>query len=728
MSFFRRRATRQCLVATILAVSTLVAGAFAGPARAADENNLGSSLMLVPDNVAFYGSMLRNREQLDTLLKSKALAKLKAIPAIQQAWGMAQAQLAKPSDPQAAAALQMLNAPENQELLQLLGDMVSNEVFCYGGDSLVGLTDLIGQVIGAARYGPALAALSGEGGDPSKAQARMALNALSQNLELIKMPEFVLGFKLSKSAPAEAQLKRLEELLKGLAQQAPPPLRDGFKRESVGGGSFLTLTLDGSLVPWDQIPIGNFEEKAGEFAKLMEKLKKLKLTICLGVKNDCLLLAIGGSTDLVAKFGAGNALGGRPELKVLAKHAGQRVTGVSYTSKAIKTVVSTSKKDMDGLADMAQEFLKKADLPAAQIAKIHKDLLELSKDFQQFMPELGASVEVSYLNGRGHETFGYDWGKYPTLEASRPLGLLNHVGGSPILAIVGRQKYSPENYKKFVGWIKTAHKYFEEIVPQKLDENQKGQYEQVTKMLFPLLARLETVTGTLFLPSLADSQSAFVIDGKLTSSQLHKTLPKMDKPMPVPELALVMSVSDAASLKKAMSEYRAIVNEIIGKIREINPQVPEFQIPEPATKSAKSGTIYYYPLPEEAGVDMRVSPNAGLSDKVAVLSLSHSHSDRVLASTPLKIDGGPLADLAKPRSSAVYFSWEAFINTASPWIDFGVRTAVAQGGGGGLTPEAILDQIKTVVEVLKCFKSFASSTYVEDGVVVTHSETVMKDL
>ena len=44
-------------------------------------------------------------------------------------------------------------------------------------------------------------------------------------------------------------------------------------------------------------------------------------------------------------------------------------------------------------------------------------------------------MSLAFLTDRGVEGYMYDWGEQPGLDASQPLGLLEHVGGSPILAV-----------------------------------------------------------------------------------------------------------------------------------------------------------------------------------------------------------------------------------------------------------------------------------------------------
>ena len=233
---------------------------------------------------------------------------------------MARAQLNQ-LPPQAAVALQLLQQPENQQLIKVLGDMVSEEVFFYGGASCNSFADLVAQVVGAVRYGPAFAQLSGQhhGMDPQHLQIASALQVLSEHTDSIKAPDFVIGFKLSKKGDAETQLKRLEALLNGLAEQIPL-LKRRIKRQKSPAGDHLALTLDGSMVPWDRIPFKDYEEKEGQFDNLVKKLKKLQVTVSLVLRGDYLLFTVGENKRRIACKWPGQWLLDRPELKPLAAY------------------------------------------------------------------------------------------------------------------------------------------------------------------------------------------------------------------------------------------------------------------------------------------------------------------------------------------------------------------------------------------------------------------------
>jgi hypothetical protein len=728
------------------------------PTHAAESGKLESSVQFVPSDAAFYSVMLRNREQIEAVLGSQAWAKLKALPAVQVSWQMALAEINKPEG-EFAEFMQLYNQPENRELVELLLDMQSQEVFFYGGHSWVDFVDLASRLMGSMRYGPALMQLqTGGRGDPSKMQLTALYKALAANAELIKAPDVIIGFKLSKTDHAQAQLKRLETLVKGV-MKSHPEFKGRFERAKVAGRDFLTLTFDGSMVPWEEISFKDVEEKPGESAALVKKLKQLKLTLSLGIRDNYLLVSVGESPELLGKLGQGKGLTELREFKPLARFADKRLTSIDYMSKAFRTKVGTTKEDIDSLVDAAEQAIKGVDLPADKRGQVEKDLKELAKDLKSFIGETGAAFSFSFLTDRGEENYSYDWSEHRDLDSSKPLELLHHVGGSPLLAIVGRSKYSPENYQMLVKWIKKGNGYVEQVV-ENLDETKKAQYEQIAQVAHPLLRRLDEITGKMLLPALADGQAGLVLDAKIKSKQWFPGMPPTEHALPMLEPALIFGVSDEGLLRGAFDQYRVTANETIAKVREMVPLVPEFEIPPPESRKVKGGTLYYYPIPAFLGIDPQISPNAGVSNKVVVLTIAQRHSERLLARTALKTNGGPLADINRPLATAVYVDWPALVDTLTPWVEFGIHAGGVQKMFGEPTAskatknqvasrdrvvladsdearqkealqkatQDIAGQVRTVLEVLKVFRGYSSCSYLEDGVLVTHSEMVIRDL
>jgi hypothetical protein len=716
--------------------AALLSAVVALPARAADEARPWGAAGLVPEDAAFFSSTLRAREQIEAILRSNAWARLTDLPLVQAGWRRMREELNKPKG-DLAPLFQFYRQPENRQLVELLLDMGSEEVFCYGGHSWVDFTDVLTGLSGGMQLNRLLARLqSPDRAAQQKIQIQALLDTLSEHADKLQVPSLLIGFKVSQPQRAHDQLRRLEQLVKGPLEQNPH-LKGRFHRTQVAGSRFLTLELDGRMVPWQEIPLKEFEDKPGQYDGLIKKLQGIKLTVALGVHKGYVILAVGKSTDAVARLGQGQALAGRPEFRPLLPFANRRLSSIDYASKAIRGQFQMTRGDLDQMADGLKELLKPLDIPAARRDKIIKDLNGLGKDLKKYVPEVGASLSFTFLTDRGQETYAYDWTKYADVDASKPLTLLDHVGGSPLLALVGRSKYDPAAYQLVVKWAKVIYADVEPIVLEKLEPEQKDRYEEIAKVVFPLLKRLDEVTGKMLLPALRDGQSGFVVDAKIKSKQWVTELQETDKPLPMIEPALVFGVSDAPLLRRAFEEYRSIANDGLAKLREFAPILPEFEIPVPEAQSVKGGMLYHYPpLPY---VDEQILPNAGLSEKVAILSLSPAQSRRMLVATPLTVTGGPLANRQRPLTSAAYVDWPEIVNTIEPWVDFGIRTAgpfaeqffgeqagqITKAAGG---VDGLLKQVHTLFQVAKVLHGYTSATYLENGALVTHSETVVRDV
>lgn len=722
--------TRPARLVFAAAGAVLLTVVLTAPLQAAGAPRTESSLGLIPADAAYYNTMLRLREQIDGLLRSKAWAELTKLPAVQMGFTHAREQYDK-ADGKLHGLKQFLDQPENRELLALLTDGVSHEVFVYGGSSWADFGEVLVDLVGGVRYGPILLQATGQARGLNQSQLRLlcALRVLADDLAKIKVPDLIIGFKLSDTKKAQAQLDRLEKVL-GPALAGVPALADRLKRVRVGTDRFLTLTLDGSQVPWEIIPAKTVEEKPDEFAPVLAKLKSLKLTVSLGVRGNYLLLALGSSPQHVDRLGKGARLADRPEFKRLAPFADKPLVGITYVSAEFATRIGTSGKDVDGMMEGIRAGINAADLPEAKRKAIAKDLDELGRDIKKHLSRPGASLAFSFLTGRGYEDYAFDFGSHPDVAATRPLTLLEHVGGNPILAVVGRSKNTAAYYQLFTKWVRKAYNHGEDILLEKLDKDVREKFEEVRKAFLPIIKGLDETTSKMLLPALADGQMGFVLDARWKSKQWLRAAPATEKALPLPEVAVILGVSDAGLLTKAAAKYRSLVNEAIGKVRDMAPPgaIPEFEVPPPQEKKVGSSTLYFYPLLGAWGVEEQVVPTAGLSKKVLVLTLSHAMAERCLERTPLQINSGPLADRTRRLAGAVYFNFPALVDALTPWAELALASAELPEDVPGLDRKALLPQVHTLLRVLKCFRGVTSATYLDGDVLVTHSETVLRDL
>jgi hypothetical protein len=709
---------RCCVLVALTAAAALLP---AGTVAAQDLAKHAESLKFVPADVSAYSVMLRNGEQIQAMLKSKAWAKLNALPVVKMAWQALEQQLHQDGGP-LEGFRRFHEQPDNKKLVKLLAEMVKDEIFVASGRNVTQLIELAMNVSAANQFAPLLAQLQGQNPD-LKARVKLMLQAVADDLDKIVIPEMIVGFRLKDNQSAEAQLQRLEIL--GKVVTAGNPLLQGrFQKKQIDGKDFLTLNLDGKMIPWDMVPIADFEDNPGEFDKLVKKLKNLKLTVSLGLRDNFLVLSIADSTAMLERFGQGQRLAERTEIQRLAKFADQKVIEISYTSKELQGSQTTRPEDVQDMAKWVTNLLKSAGLTPEQEAKIRKDLKKLDKDLKGYLAEPGAQASIGFLTGRGAESYSFDWTKNTRLDGTRPLTLLHHLGSSPLLAVVSREKYVPEDYAQLVKWIKVAHGYFEEFAIPKLDQGAQDIYKQVMTSFAPLFKRLNKATGEMLLPALADGQVAFVLDAKLKSKQWHMLMPEAEKPLPLLEPALVLGVKDADLLRKALEEYRDIANKAFEAIGQILPIPIELKIPEPDSKKISEGTLYSYSIPEIVMLDPQIKPTGGLSEKVATLTISHEHAIRLLKKSSLKPASPLLADAKKPLTAAVHFDFAGVVRSAGPWVEMILQSAGVAGDG----EDAPLQQVRAVMEILTVLRSYTSISYFEDGALVTRGETIIRDL
>ena len=707
---------------------------------AADVSAAGGSparWSLVPENAAFYSAMLRGREYFEAIVNSRAWAKIKALPIVQTGLMFYKLQTAVPgSGPnQVQTALQ---DPEVQKSLSLLGDLMSEEVFCYGDRNVVDFLDMAQRLTGAVKFGPAALQLSGkaQGISPEKLQATAFLSALADNVQLLQVPDAVVGFKVRDVAAVKQQLQRLEKQA-AAALEGNPDLKGRLKRSEVGGISYLTLTLDGSLIPWDQVPLDDFrkiEANKGDVDKIVARLKEMTLVVAVGLRENYLLVSIGSSTDVLTRLGHGKPLAERPEMAPLRKFAGKRLISVGYVSGALSARIATNKKDIDELLKTVDSLLPLAKLPAEEREQVRKDVAALAADLKTLIPDAGAAMGLSFLTDRGLESYQYSWGPQPLLDGSRPLSLLQHVGGNPTIAAVSRGKVSVADYDLLVKWLGVGYHYFEKYAVPKMDEKEQEQFRKDMAAFLPLIGRLGRTTRDMLLPALADGQIGLVIDTKLTSKQFVQTVPATDEPLSMLEPALVFGVSDAELLRKAFVEYKAIANDMIEAARKSEdiPVPADFRLPDAkVVRNTKKGYVLYtYPPPEQWGLDGQIVPNAGLSEHVAVLSMSRAHSRRLLADTPPTVAGRPIPT-DRPLAGAAAVDLAALIDAVAPWVDFCVHNSMEkppEGEAGEDPAAAILGQVHTVLEVLKVVRTVTTQTYLEGDVTVHHAEIEIRDV
>jgi hypothetical protein len=766
-----------------------------------------SSLSFLPEDTAFFMSLMHNRQQFDAVAGSQAFARLKEMPFVQS-------MLHGEGGAGLAMQLQMADMfffnPANQPLKQLLIEMVSDEVFICGGKDYLRWTafqqafqelaakqmrqgarnkeehpsdnDLfedqngddsnpfgIGEddsdPFGVTDDIPGQAGEDGlwdqqeSGWDPE--QARMVLKVLNDNVDDIVVPDTIVGFRIKDVEQAQQQLRGIEGLLQIFLGMNP--LFEGrLQRQEIAGSDFLTLTLDaGALGPgvqsWEQM-IRDHEQEPGQFDILLNRLKEMTLTVSLGVRQDYLLLFVGAASDGLERLGNSKSL---LESKPFApiRDTNKTVASVYYFSDGLAKALGSNDRNIKNAVELLGATVEESDMPAEMKQRAMDDLEELGSDVASLLPRPGAWLHMSTLTGSGYDGFTYNYGTNSFWDSSRPLTILEHVGGTPVFFAAGRHRSFSDGYQRLAKWMDKLPYYvghFEKQVEEGTDAEDYRQAKELISFFWP---RLDKVTRQMLLPALEDGQVAFVLDSKLADTQWHLLMPPAEKPLPMLEPALVVGVSDAELFKRACAEYSTLFEEFVSRAGTIAPKEIELlqkeNLPPLKTKTVPGeGTYYAVPPPRQAGVSPKLVPTAGLSDEFLTLAIHARHARRLLKVNPPP--GVPLfKDADRPLAMATFFNWSGLMRSLTPWVDYvahqmanhplfaggGAEFSFDEGGEDPFEQESAssepteeqilgvsLEQIRTGFEIASCFRGFFSASYTEGDALVTHSVWNFKDL
>jgi hypothetical protein len=514
------------------------------------------------------------------------------------------------------------------------------------------------------------------------------------------------------------------------------------------------------MIPWEKAREEADEISPEQFEKWRAVISKKTLAAAIGVIDEYVLVSIGESTDHLENFGKGDSLAGHAAIKRLEKHADQRVVSVTYLSEVVAKSLNSPEKTVADLANSVDDGLQEAEVDEELRKKLVNDIQEL--DLSKFMPSPGETSAVVFLTDRGYEAFQYQTGDQPMLDSSKPLEILNHIGGNPLLLVASRSNDTVEDYDAAIKWLTKTAGHVEEIAQSKAEPDDWARYMEYRDRVIELLHRINKANRELLYPALEKNEGALVLDASAESKRWVAQMPESPKELPMLELGIVAGVSDAEKLKEGAKEYFDVANEAIAIAHEIEPEeVPEIDLQKPDEREVEGNDdarLFVYDLPEEWGLDEQVAPTAGLTDDVAVLSTMPSTAERLLASTTPEIDTS--LDLKRPAAVVMHFEFAELIQRIRPWVDYGLGVAMGtikndppadeeegddESSEDGESEEGedeeadqpnpialqagfVMPQFYQFLDVISAFRSATSITYEEDGVWITHSETHIEDL
>ncbi len=730
---FRARLCRAAILALLMTLST------ATGVRAESLRN-GTALQWIPEDAAFFSSALRNREQIDRLLRSRAYQRLMSMPLVRQGVEELRSQIMDEDDGLGG----FLADPQNQDLLELVKEAVSDEVFIYGGDGFRQLASLL-MAFDRLASEIRLESITQGGGDVDEAALLgKALDQASVDLEDVDLPRTVIGFRLKETDRAKAQLVRIEQLIRAVDRD-DVPMDKIYKKAMIDGNEWITLTFDGSMIPW-----GELSENAGR-AELVERFKEVltgkKAVVALGLHENYLMLQIGKSLEALQGFGnTSGKLIDHEKMAIVRKHEDKPLTALAYVDGELLRTVYQPAVQLDQSIDLTKAALTRAPFDEKLKESLSSDLDDMASDIKQLYPEVGSVAHLQYMTDDGVESFTQSWAKNLMVDASLPLDILSNVGGTPLAMFAIRSPFkNGENYDMLSKWFRRTREFGQQLAETQTDSAEEQLYKKVSDRLLPMLTQFDKVTRDDLIPAFGDGQSAYVVDGKLESRQWHLMMPPAAEPLPILELGRVCGITNSEGVKTAFAKYAEIADGALIYLKEVVEEnreslmealdgpaqmlpmlIQSAAIPRPESRETEAGTIYEFLGLARFGLDPRIAPTAGISQNRFVFSLNPKMTERLLETQTLAADG-PLADTrSKKLGTAARVDVAGVIGFARAWVNYGMTTAAELQENDEIAE--MIPTVDGILEIMQCYRSIESAQYADGDSMISQLRVRLEDL
>jgi hypothetical protein len=720
--------------------------ASAAGARAADAQ---SSLELVPADAQVYISARHLGEHVDAIAASRWWAAAKES-------SIAKRIALRDDDhsPPAEMIRGVLADPQNLELMLFARELGSQEVFAYTDRRIFDLNDLYTEsaenlVIGYMGIGVMFSSGDFDFMNAENIMTDILLGPVMENLDKIAVPNVVVGFKLKNPAGAEKilarQLDRLRPLLKGAGLPEPS---DQIAEEEIAGAKTWVWKFEGNAIPWAGM-MNIHGDTPAAVETLLQHLQNLKASVTLSVRRGYLIMTIGDGASMLSKLGNGPLLADADELAPLKKADASKLTGVVYTSKLANASLSVDAGDLKAIVARIRHTMQAIGSDEAKIKTVTRGVKEITDDLASLLPKPGGKLTMAQTTAEGIEFTTHDYGEPLYADGSKPLTILDHVGEAPLAVFAGRTKSLEESYRTLAKCVTRSYEMIETHLIPALPAEASGPFGQFSAAVKPVVKKFDRAMRDLWLPALADGQSALVLDARVSTPMWGPELPPGHFPLAAPLPALVVSVKDADQLRAGIDAMRDVVNEAGKRLSDFDSTLfDEWKLEEPKSREFPGGTIYWHTLPREAMLDKRIAPNYGLGEKVAVFSLVPLHTQALLAATKNKLPA-PLDVRDQPLAGAVHIdvaqsvelaaTWTAYFSTM-PRMVYETRTVNDADGSSYRTterraiapPQAAIEAaegvIKDIAKLSKAVPSYTSATKVVDGKLVTRGVLRIVDL
>ncbi len=707
------------------------------------------SLELVPADAAFYVGCYNLQDICERVARSRAVARVKQLESLRKLF---QAFLGQTTDglPEGLdrALREQLENPLVQDVLTLLGDMHSQEFFVAGGEEWVQFLAWINSVDSLLTSSGLLQLLREEllQEEPPQSAREIAeqlwQSVVTERVGELRVPSVLIGWRVKDVDRANSLVNMLRGLVL-VGSLSSPQLAGKVRSETIDAGDFTVVVISGDDIPWEELfsprrevspPVlmPDEDETGGEWQPssieveepalpraLFERLRKQRFVLAFGMREDWILFGFGADTRLLHRPGEDRRLADVQEIEEMLGRLEDQPLSLTYQSGKFRKTFGGGTTPIE-IEAVSEWIAQQENLPSALREQLSQDLRDLAGWVAKMGLSPGPMVSATWLSSRGLEEMTLLWADRP-LRASSPLETLLYVGGDPVAAFTISQVPLAEAYE-FAAWgISRAWDYLDYVVRHREADEEVRRWRNISGRLRLAAGRVDRIIRSHLLPALGNGAFAFVLDAKLRSRQVHAAVPYSERPLPVPEPALVVAVADREKLLTACREFcnlwpqlREILEDAgLGEgLEEIGANLPPV-----SHRREEWGDVYQLEVPEESW-DARIRPTLALGKKALTVSISEEHAKRLLEPTRLQ-PVGVIEDSEKPRVWAAWMNLEKLWDSVGPWAEH--LTATVAESSENIPDELrnfleeLRQDIKAWVGILKCIRSVSLEYSVENA-------------
>lgn len=728
---------------------------------------------LVPADVAFYVCGANAAELWQKFQSSRAfsrLAELKSVEVLQKF--VMEDLMSTGGRPELEALEEQLENPLVQDALAVLADMHSHEFFVAADEGFSRMIKLYRRLDRARTWASFIQSLlQGQQELDEEEMEELAEEDVSAgDFELlqeyvaekgfrIEIPRVLMGWRVADVERARAVVDMSRGLI-AMAALGVPELAGRVQAENIAGGDFTVIRLAGDLIPWkelllplteeEEIPDGgppdftdvvsrSADQNIGQYLALfVDQLQENQLCLAFGMRDDWILLYLGPDFQMLEIPEEENCLAARKEFAELTRRADEQKIFVGYRSGAFREALGSERDNYRSVAEFAGKWLAhQSALSPTLREQWTKDFEELAGWIGKLERNYGPFANAVCVTARGIEEVALWW--EPAFRYPAPvLQSLQLVGPDPVLvvAFAGSSQRDTELVYDFACWaVQTGWSYLERVV-ENFDEPHAPQIRNFMNRVWLLGNDADRILRQYIIPGVGDGDLTWVVDAKATINRgLDGQQP--EKPLPLPEGALVIPIRDRNRLEEGLRQARALFQQFLEIYQDCFPEDWEEtkQLftggPEIVVEEHPWGYLCRWPVaPPE--VTSGFQPTFALSDKVLVLSTSSEQALRIVNGQPINA-GGLIRDVDKPRLAAGFVNFDRLWAVIEPWIEAAARASLSEPNTLPARSrdyaEAIQAELETIGKIFRCVRSISVETVVEsENLTVQHTLVELQDL